>query len=153
MVPSLGTERPERAHSQRPNCSTLCGAPRCVELMAPELPKSPPPELPEDARSIGEAMGFASGLDLSSRQQMNRLNELTREDGVQLHVHRVKICGVYVAAAAAMLMFGALVAHYVFPEHVLTADQAEDLQKFLFSGAIGGLVTKGVGSSRSRKEE
>jgi hypothetical protein len=116
------------------------------------LPAGPPPELPEDANSLGEAIGLAAGIDLSNREQLNRLNQLIRDDGVQGHIHKVLVCGVYVVAVCAGLMFVVLVMHYICPSYFLSAQAADDLQTFLFSGTVGGIVTKGAGSI-SRKDK
>lgn len=75
---------------------------------------------------------------------MNKLNRLIRADGFHSHIHKVSVCGIYLIGTAAAAMFVALVLHYLFPDHVLSPDQASDLQSFLFSGGLGALLTKGV---------
>ncbi|OWV90215.1 hypothetical protein ATY78_17190 [Rhizobium sp. R635] len=106
-----------------------------------EFPGSGPPEIPEDAKSLGEAMGLASGLDLSSREQLNKINRLVREDGMDTHVSRVVVCALWIIALAALIMFLVLVAHKVKPDLWLTDDQLNSLQSFLFSGGLGAGIT------------
>ena len=116
------------------------------------LPKTPPPSPPEDKDSLGEALGFATGADLSSVDLAHQIRALTRSDGYQGHVHRVRVCGVYVVGIAAGAMLIALVIHYILPAHFLSAEQASDLQKFLFSGGIG-YASKGALKKKRAKTE
>jgi hypothetical protein len=105
------------------------------------FPGAKPPEIPEDAKSLGEAMGMATGVDLASREQLNKFNKLLREDGVEKHVNRVIIFGIWAVSIAALAMFGVIVAHKIKPDIWLTTAQLTDLQSFLFSGGVGAAIT------------
>lgn len=106
-----------------------------------EIPGSPPPELPEDTKSLGEAVGMDQGVDLSSREAVNKLNRLLRMDGVQTHTHRVIVCGLWVVAIAAAIMFVVIVGHKVGAFWWMSPEKVADLQSFLFSGVLGATIT------------
>lgn len=114
------------------------------------LPTTPPPELPEDEKSLGEALGMAKGVDLSSREQLNKFNELLRKDGVEWHINIVKVTGIWTVGLSAMAMFVTIAVHKIYPGIWLSTDQLSDLQNFLFSGSVGALVTSGVSFLRQK---
>jgi hypothetical protein len=104
------------------------------------LPTTPPPELAEDEKSLSEAMGLATGVDLSSREAMNRFNELLHKDRVNTHLHRCAVTGIYVISIAAAAMFIVVVAHHLRPGIWLTPPEVASLQGFLFSGGMGAVL-------------
>jgi hypothetical protein len=110
------------------------------------FPKAQPPELLEDEKSLGEAAAFAAGIDLSSREKINKFNKLLRDDGLETHVYRIVCVGVYLVASVALLAFSFLAWHFLASPnyHWLTPEGVEKLQNFLFSGGLGAALT-GIG--------
>lgn len=106
------------------------------------IPKPTAEELEEGEDAIAEAAAVATGLDLSDRQTMNRLNKLLRRDEMDGHLHRILVGGVYFVAICAAVMFGSLAWGMAFPAFsFLTPDQVTALQGFLFSGGVGAAFT------------
>lgn len=109
-----------------------------------KLPAPTPEELVEGNRAIGEAAALKAGVDLSDRKRLNEFNALLRSESKERHLHNVTLCGIWVAGCAVAAMFVVLVLHYVLPPgaRFLDAADVQQLQTFLFSGVIGGLLTR-----------
>lgn len=109
------------------------------------LPQPTPDEAGEGTKALEEAAALAVGADLSSREALNKVNALFREDRRDTHLYHVTICGLWVVGGAFFVLFVILAAHMVLPRpyRFLDADDMKSLTQFLFSGFLGGLVTKG----------
>jgi hypothetical protein len=108
-----------------------------------KIPSAPQDTANGDEKATAEASALASGVDLSSREQVNKFNRLLRDDGVDGHLNKIVVCGVWIVALAALAMFLAVVAHKLKPGFWLDDDQISDLQSFLFSGGIGAALASG----------
>jgi hypothetical protein len=113
--------------------------------MALNLPPPTPDEASEGKQALEEAAALAVGTDLSDQQQLKR-NALFRADRTDTNLHRVAVCGIWVVAIGAFVMFVVLVAHLVLPlrHRFLDADEVKRLTEFLFTGVLGGLIAKGT---------
>lgn len=112
----------------------------------PELPKPKPSDLLEGTKALGEAAAMAAGADLSSREELNKVNALFRSDRVDDHLHKVAVLGIYFIAFCFAVVLGVLIYHIVTPErlHFLSDDELGDLRTFLFSSGLGvGVSTVG----------
>jgi hypothetical protein len=103
-----------------------------------------PEEATEGTQAITEASALAAGVDLSDRAKINQLNQLWRTDRVDTHVHRILVCGIWMVAAAAFLMFAAIVANKLLPmeRRFLGEKELREIYEFLFTGGMGGVVTE-----------
>jgi hypothetical protein len=116
--------------------------PKGLEL---RLPEQTPSEASEGQAAVAEAAAMATGADLSSRQQLYEINKLFRKDKADTHVHRILVCGVWVFAIGVFVLFGCLILNYVLPDsyRFLTDEDTRRITELLFSGFLGGLLTKG----------
>ena len=107
------------------------------------LPQPTAEELVEGQDAIAEAAAVASGLDLSDRTELNKINKLLRRDKMDGHLHRLLVIGLYVFGVSIALMFVSLVCNMAAPQayRFLDADEITSLQQFLFSGALGSAMT------------
>ena len=109
------------------------------------LPEPNATELGEGSQALTEAVAFATGTDLSSRQETNEINRLIRGDKAEQHVHRILIVGAWVVAIGVFGCFAVIVWHKTMPEswRFLKETQIKEIYEFLFTGLLGGLLTKG----------
>jgi hypothetical protein len=116
-----------------------------------ELPQPTAEEATESTDSLKEAAALSADIDLSNREKLNQFNSLGRGDLKEDHIHKVTVCGIYVVGAACLVMFLMLVSEYTLPHayRLLTDDESNKLQSFLFSGTIGGILA-GAGSRLSK---
>lgn len=119
--------------------------------MALNLPQPTPDEASEGKQALEEAAALATGTDLSDQEQLRR-NALFRADRTDTNLHRVAVCGIWVVAIGAFIMFAVLVLHLVLPlkHRFLEPDEVKRLTEFLFTGVLGGLIAKGA--ERLKKE-
>jgi len=116
-----------------------------------ELEPPHPDELIVGEDSVAEDIALRTGRDLKSAKTDRQLKKLLREEGVQSHLHRVIVIGIYIVAITAGAMFLAFVWHMVTPVSwaFLDADQLTSIKQVLFSGSIGagisGLAKKHLG--------
>jgi hypothetical protein len=110
-----------------------------------ELTQPTPEEAAEGKQALGEAAALAVGADLSDRRQLNEVNELFRADRANTHLHRVSVCAVWVIAFGAFALFASLILHMILPSRMrfLDSDDIKQITSFLFTGVLGGLITKG----------
>lgn len=110
-----------------------------------QLPQPTSAELGEDKQALGEAAALAVGADLSDRRQLNEVNELFRADRANTHLHLISVCAVWVIALGAFALFVSLILHMILPSRMrfLDADDIRQITTFLFTGLLGGLITKG----------
>jgi len=68
---------------------------------------------------------------------------IRRDAGLQDHLHKIVVCGVYVIGALIIVAVGIWLYHFIVPTEwrFLTLEQIESLQNILFSGAIGGAIS------------
>lgn len=109
------------------------------------LPQPTPDEAGEGKKAIEEATAIAVGADLSSREELNKVNELFREDKRSTHLYRATVCVLWVVAVAFVVSFIVLALHKILPDkyRFLSGDEIKALTEFLFTGFLGGVVTKG----------
>jgi hypothetical protein len=109
------------------------------------LPQPTPDEAGEGKQALEEAAALAVHADLSSRAELNQINELFREDRRNTHLYRLTVCGLWVIGAVYLVLFIVLAAHKVLPlsYRFLGGDDVKALTEFLFSGFLGGAVAKG----------
>lgn len=125
--------------------------PSSNEEMREALQKRPKRRVPSaqngatsgDEKATAEAAALASGIDLSSREQLNKFNRLLRDDGIEGHLSKVIVFGIWVVALSALVMFLTIVAHKLRPDLWLDNEQIADLQSFLLSGGLGAALTAG----------
>lgn len=110
------------------------------------LPQPTPQEAGEGKKALEEAAAIAVGADLSNREALNKVNALFREDRRDTHLYRVTVFGLWVIGIAFLVLFSVLALHKVLPGkyRFLDIDEIKTLTEFLFSGFLGGLVTKGT---------
>ena len=65
-----------------------------------------------------------------------------RQEGMKNAIHQVFIVFVYIAFGIFVIVFMARVLHMIFPENWqwLSAEQVQEIDKLIFSGAIGGFI-------------
>ena len=109
------------------------------------LPQPTPEEAGEGKKALEEAAAMAVGADLSSRAELNKINALFREDRRDTHLYRCTVFALWTVATVFVLLFIALAAHKVLPHQYrfLDANEVNSLTEFLFTGFLGGAVTKG----------
>jgi hypothetical protein len=109
------------------------------------LPQPTPEEAGEGKKALEEAAAMAVGADLSSRAELNKINALFREDRRDTHLYRCTVFALWVIAGVFVLLFIVLAAHKVLPHQYrfLDPDEVHSLTEFLFTGFLGGAVTKG----------
>ncbi|SRR6266576_6122236 len=107
-----------------------------------ELPQPTPDEAAEGVQALGEASAIAAGVDLSDRKQINEFNQLLRTDRADNHLHRIVVCGMYLAAATAAILFMVIVLNKMLPigKRWLGADELKEIYEFLFTGGFGAAV-------------
>jgi hypothetical protein len=71
--------------------------------------------------------------------------EIDRNDGMQTHLHRISVLGVWVIGLLIVAGVSTWLYHFIVPTdwRFLSSEQIEDLQKILFSGFVGGALTNG----------
>jgi hypothetical protein len=118
------------------------------------LPPPTPEEAGEGKQALEEAAAMAVGADLSSRAELNKINALFREDRRETHLYRCAVFALWTVAIVFVLLFIALAAHKVLPQQYrfLSPDEINSLTEFLFTGFLGGAVTKG-GEALMRRGE
>jgi hypothetical protein len=118
------------------------------------LPPPTPEEAGEGTKALEEASALAVGADLSSREALNKVNELFREDKRDTHLYLVTVIGLWIIGVVFFLLFAVLAVHKVLPHQYrfLDTDDIKSLTEFLFSGFLGALVTKG-GESLVKKNK
>jgi hypothetical protein len=117
------------------------------------LPQPTPSEAGEGKKALEEAAAMAVGADLSSREELNKINTLFREDRRDFHLYHVTVLGLWAIGAVFIALFVVLAIHKVLPHQYrfLDTDDIKSLTEFLFSGFLGGVVTKG-GESLIKKK-
>ena len=120
----------------------------------------PPPtaeETVEGVESLSEEIAISSGRDLKSQKTKNEIDKVLRESAVQTHLHRIVVCGLYVLAISALLMFLTVVYHLLSPYPFLAPEKVSDIKQLLFSGAVGagasGLAKKYLGLGAAGKSD
>jgi hypothetical protein len=110
-----------------------------------ELTQPTAEEAAEGKQALGEATALAVGADLSDRRQLNEVNELFRADRANTHLHLISVCAVWVIALGAFALFASLILHMILPSRMrfLDADDIKQITSFLFTGVLGGVITKG----------
>jgi hypothetical protein len=83
-----------------------------------------------------------SARDLSDQENLNKKNELERNDKVGWHLHRAQVIGIYVVGFALGSLFLILVWHYgaATDYRFLSPEQLAKLQQFLFTGTVGTIL-------------
>jgi hypothetical protein len=119
------------------------------------LPQPRIDELAEGENGLREQAALSAGVDLNDREKLNALNSLGRSDQKEVHLHRCTVVGIYTVTVACAIMFFVLVSQYILPDRYrfLTGEEQEKLQNFLFSGAIGGLLTGAISKVGGRTSE
>lgn len=71
-----------------------------------------------------------------------KADAINRESGLQGHLHKVTVCGVYLIGSLIIIAVSIWLYHFMVPTNwwFLNPDQIENLQKILFSGFIGGAL-------------
>lgn len=106
------------------------------------FPDVPPPILPEDERSLAESLGMAKGVDLSSREQINQLNRLIRQDNMDGHLHIVLTVAVYAIGFILIICVCCVIAGYALPDkyNPFDKDSLDRLKEFLLTGGFGAII-------------
>lgn len=100
--------------------------------------------LPNDKQARKEAQAFDEGDDLealSIKANHHRTEEL------KTVVHWLFKWGVRTAGLALIVVFIVRVSHFILPESCtwLSTDRINDIDRLMFSGALGGLLAKYLG--------
>jgi hypothetical protein len=108
------------------------------------LPEPTPDEASDGSKALTEAAAFAAGIDLSNQQQLNNIRRLIRGDKVETHLHNILMCGCWVVAIGVFASFAVLFWRVLAPENLrfLSENNINTIYKFLFTGTLGGVVTK-----------
>jgi Flp pilus assembly protein TadB len=80
---------------------------------------------------------------LSDQENLNKKNELARNDSAGKHMHYAQLIGLYVLVFCVTALFVVLAWHYGASANwrFLSPEQQDKLQQFLFSGTVGGVLT------------
>lgn len=68
--------------------------------------------------------------------------EIDRQSGMQGHLHKITVCGVYLIGSLIIVAVAVWLLHFIVPTQwrFLTDLQLESLQNILFSGVVGSLL-------------
>jgi hypothetical protein len=98
----------------------------------------------EDDKATREAIGYATGLDISKKETDNKLNTLDRTDSIGWHIHCVLVSTIWIAGLMLLFCSVVFILHLAGPDswRFLDAQRYLELKNFLFSGTFGaGLAT------------
>lgn len=94
---------------------------------------------PDEFVYVGESVDRAS---LKNQEARRLYKDGERHEHVKQNVHRVFICLIWTVSTLAMVVIIIRILHLIMPEcwYWLTTENIQQIDKFLFSGAIGGFL-------------
>lgn len=125
--------------SEEPEAGTT--EPSELDVIGSDLPggRSSSP----DKRAKAEAKLFSLDYEGTSDSDLAAQNR-KRDESTRHNFHRIFIWGLRVVGISLIVMFVVRVLHIILPEswNWLTSQSLQDIDRMLFSGAAGGLLTK-----------
>lgn len=86
--------------------------------------------------------------DISSNNEKDFLYDAKRrEETLKVVVHYITIIAILIVFLVVLIVFLIRVSHFIIPNNWrwLTDEQIQTVDKFFFSGALGGILTRHVG--------
>jgi hypothetical protein len=108
----------------------------------------------EKLDQIGSDVAMGRPDDLSRQEESKFSADATRYDEKKQVIHVAFIWFIRVAAFVMIIVFVVRMVHFILPEKYcwLSAEQIQGLDKFLFSGALGGLVVGSIKQAFGTKD-
>lgn len=118
-----------------------------LEALAQTKIESIADESKKDSRANAESQAFKSDSLLAQTDEECRRKQLGRDETTRDNIHGIFIWGLRAAAAGLALVFIVRVIHLIGPDCItwLEPERVSDVDKILFSGALGAIISKYLG--------